>query len=111
MNKYVVMAPVVEPLLAFSDDERKQRLADNQENSSLQFYRRLLSRAAGVEWWSKDKWLRYVFSQDTIKKGEYRVSVFSRFGEVPAYHESGNIDWLLYAIEFPFDGRFLTVLL
>lgn len=108
---YLVLSPVVEPLLAFSEDANEQKLSEKQDKNFYMFYQNLLAHAAGVEWWSNDGWSKFVFSHDTILPGEYRVSVFSKDGKA-CYHVSRKtLAELIREAEFPFDGRALMVVI
>ncbi|MGN8833287.1 hypothetical protein ACTNDZ_12185 [Selenomonas montiformis] len=108
---YLVSSPLVEPLLAFSEDANDQKLSEKQDKNFYMFYQKLLSHAVGVEWWSNDGWSKFIFSHDTILPGEYRVSVFSKDGKA-CYHVSRKtLAELMNEAEFPFDGRTLMVVI
>lgn len=108
---YLVSSPLVEPLLAFSEDANDQKLSEKQDKNFNRFYQSLLAYAAGVEWWSNDGWSKFVFSHDTILPDEYRVSVFSKDGKALYHVSRKTLAELMSAAEFPFDGRSLMVVL
>ena len=93
----------------FSEDEKEQLRSDEQYNEYCTFYHKLLPNVEGLCWADGlDDSLTYVFSRDTICRGEYRVSVFDDRGAI-RHTARKTIAELFRDENFPCDGRTLRL--